>query len=86
MSDTSDPSTSSDQPSEHLDVEAEEQRLDDLGHRIEDTRHQAEEDLEPGHAGRMFADSGLERSLRAEGDEEQPPGDGPDESDTTKDA
>lgn len=68
MSDTSDQSSPANEPGADVDVEAEQERLDDLGHRIDDAREKAEDDLEPGHAGRMFADDGTERMLR-EGEE-----------------
>lgn len=63
MTDTSDQSGSTEEHHADLDVEAEKEHLDELGHRIDDARYRATEDLEPGHAGRTFADSGTERSL-----------------------
>ncbi|MGI8755326.1 MAG: hypothetical protein ACR2MB_05595 [Acidimicrobiales bacterium] len=76
MSETNDQSPPPDDQGADLDAETEQKRLDDLGDRIEAARHDAGEDLEPGHAGRMFADESTERLARndeaARGDAEAP--------------
>jgi hypothetical protein len=54
---------------------ADEERLDELGEEIEATRRKAAADLEPGGAGRMFTDEGVERQVEAQGDTEHPPAD-----------
>lgn len=63
MTDATEPTTESE-----LDVEAEKAKLDDLGERIEKTRHHAEEDMEPGGEGRVFADEGVRSQVEHGGD------------------
>ena len=55
-----------------LDVEAEEEKLEDLGHRIEATRKKAEGDLSVGGAGRPFADEGVREQVAKDGDTDHP--------------
>lgn len=75
MSDSTDQPAAGSSRDDDLDVDAERQRLDDLGHRIEDTREHAEADLDVGGAGRTFTDEGVRRQVEAEGDTEHPPAD-----------
>lgn len=49
-----------------------EERLDDLGDEIRATREKAEDDLEPGGSGRIFADQGVREQVEHEGDTEHP--------------
>ncbi len=56
------------EPHEDLDVEAEHKKLDELHKRIDDTRHHAEEDMEPGGKGRVFADEGVRIQVERDGD------------------
>ncbi|MBX3286228.1 MAG: hypothetical protein R2746_15185 [Acidimicrobiales bacterium] len=51
---------------------ADAERLDDIHDRVEQLRERAEDDLEPGGEGRMFADAGVRTQVEEEGDTEHP--------------
>ncbi|WP_426572461.1 hypothetical protein [Aquihabitans sp. McL0605] len=60
---------------DHLDIAAEKARLEALGQRIKATAKHAEDDLEMGHKGRTFVDSGVRTQVERSGDTHHPPAD-----------
>jgi hypothetical protein len=68
MSDPTPEPTPQPTPGAHLDVEAEQQHLDELGKHIEEVRQKAHEDLDIAGRGRTFADEGVSRQVEQYGD------------------
>jgi len=64
------------EPDAHLDVAAEQARLDQLEADDARIRAQAEDDLEVGGSGRTFADEGVREQVAERGDTDRAPGDG----------
>lgn len=62
-------------PEAALDVDAEQDRIDDLAADAAQVGADAEADLEPGGAGRIFADRGVQADVAQDGDTDTPPAD-----------
>lgn len=74
----SDPApASAPQPDQHLDTDAEEERLEALGEEIAETRERAAADLEVGGANRTFTDEGVDVQVERTGDTHHPLADRP---------
>lgn len=70
---TTDPTTiAAPEPHAALDVEAEKERLADLGRRDAELAAKAEADLEVGGAGRTFTDAGVRSQVEDGGDTAHP--------------
>jgi len=57
------------------DVDADQGRIDDLAAEAAKVEADAEADLEPGGAGRTFADRGVRADVAEDGDSDTPPAD-----------
>ncbi len=62
-------------PEAAVDVEAEQDRIDALAAEAAKVEADAGADLEPGGAGRIFADRGVRADVAEDGDTDTPPAD-----------
>lgn len=74
MTDAEDPNVPP-EPEQRLDPDAEADHLDEMDKQSKKIAGDAENDLNPGGKGRIFADSGVQASVEDSGDTDRPPGD-----------